>query len=177
MTLVLLDNCSLLNLFAAWGNLAQLKACGGQWHVCDAVVAEAHYVMEDDGKGKLVKQPIDITKEVAAGNLSRCSPESDAESDLTVSLAATVDDGEAMSIAIAKVRGWTVVTDDQKAQEVAKGLGVAVVDTYEVIQLWAQKSRADAAAIQAMVRRITRLARFIPPKKSPHHDWWIAQLK
>ena len=59
--------------------------------------------------------------------------------ELYIELAARIgDDGESMGLAIARCRGWSVLTDDKKARRIAKELGVPVLGTPEVIKQWAE---------------------------------------
>jgi predicted nucleic acid-binding protein len=177
MTLAVLDCCSLLNLFAGWGGLAQLSTCGGPWHVCEQVISEAVYVMEPDLSGTLQRVPLNLQKEVDAGHLMKCKIETEAENELLVRLAVSLDDGEAASLAIAKARGWTLVTDDIPGLALAKSLGVPILETPDVLKLWGKNAKIDKSTMGAVVARISTRARFTPPKTSAHHAWWLEQVK
>lgn len=177
MTLAVLDCCSLLNLFAGWGGLAQLSLCGGPWHVCEQVVSEAVYIMEPDLSGALRRVPLNLQKEVDAGHLVTCKVETEVENELLVRLAASLDDGEAASLAIAKARGWTLVSDDIRGLTLAKSLGVPILETPDVLKLWAKATKVDEPTMGGVVMRISTLARFTPAKTSAHHAWWLKQAK
>jgi predicted nucleic acid-binding protein len=167
-----IDCCSLLNLHTGWRGLAPLEVLAGTWHVCDAVFKEAQYTCElkEDGATELV--PLDLSFEVEAGLLRRVQPESEAEIEDYVTFATELDDGEAQALAIAKSRGYTLLTDDRKALRMAAEVNVATTTTPGILRQWAEKAPENSARLPEILRRITTLARFTPPKDSPHYVWW-----
>jgi predicted nucleic acid-binding protein len=83
-----------------------------------------------------------------------------------------LDDGEAACLAIAKVRGWTLATDDRKGRREAGALGVPVVTTPELVKRWADATKADDEAVAKVLKAIQDFARFFPHKTMPLHPWW-----
>ncbi len=87
--------------------------------------------------------PIDLSPAIDSGVLTRCECKETLRMNSTSSLRARMgDDGESMGLAIAKCRGWSVLTDDKKARRIAKELGVVVMGTPEVMKQWSEISEA-----------------------------------
>jgi predicted nucleic acid-binding protein len=120
---------------------------------------------------------INVDPVMKAGLMEVCSPADGPETDLYVSLAQELDDGEAMALAIAKSRGWTLATDDRKARRKATELGVRALTTPELMRRWAERTKHPKRVVTDALLRIETLARFIPAGTAPDADWWRAQLK
>src|SRR6266540_3934446 len=134
----IVDACCIINLYAAGNMLALLPALGGEWHVPVLVTTEALYVRKPDPEdaARLVKEAIDLKPALDAGILRTCDAATDAETALFVELAVALDDGEAMCLAIAQSRGWTLATDDRKARRIAAERGVPLISTPELLKQW-----------------------------------------
>ena len=93
--------------------------------------------------------------------------------------ATEIDDGEAQALAIAKSRGYTLLTDDRKALRIARrpDVAVATVTTVGVLQDWQAHRSPTVAELRVVIERIQTLARFAPNKDSPDRTWWFAQLR
>src|SRR5437773_1787114 len=136
MPAVILDACGTLNLYASGRFVSILTALGHDWYIPVAVEREAQQYRQPDPADpeKLIALPIELAPAFDGGVLKRCDCEGDEEVTLYVELAARIgDDGESMGLAIAKCRGWSVLTDDKKARKIAKELSVTVVGTPEVM--------------------------------------------
>ncbi len=170
----IVDACCTINLYAAGNLTTLLPAIGAEWYVAEKVVTEMLYVRrpDPDDESKLVKEPINLRPALDAGVLRSCTVSED-ELDLFVELAALMDDGEAMCLAVAQSRGWTLATDDRKARRIAGERGVPVLTTAEIVKNWADATAAGDAAIAAIVQNIQRFARFVPHRTMPLHEWWV----
>jgi predicted nucleic acid-binding protein len=110
--------------------------------------------------------------------LTRCDCEGDAETELYVELAARIgDDGESMGLAIAKCRGWSVLTDDKKARHIAKELGVDVLGTPEVMKQWSEIINPSATELSLVLESIERFSNYRPSRGAENFDWWVASIK
>ena len=149
----LLDCCSLLNLYATRRLAEILGALGVRFAVAEAVVL----------------QPL-----VATGLLDVWQPKSEAEYVSFVNFAAEIDDGEAMTCALALHRGGAVVTDDRKTLRVLARLAPAVpaLTTSQVLRLWVDSSRVDQTVIRTALVDVQARARFAPGKHDPLVGWW-----
>lgn len=93
-----------------------------------------------------------------------------AETELFVTLAADIDDGDAQVLAIASSRGLTAASDDRRAQRKAIELGVRVIGTAELVLRWAPTVAPEAAA--EAVRRIEARAHYFPSPAHPLREEW-----
>jgi predicted nucleic acid-binding protein len=143
-------------------------------HVPAKVIAETLYIRKPDEEDetKLVQVPMDLAALLGAGLLRTCDVNDKAETDLFVQLATTLDDGEAMCLAIAKARGWMLATDDRKGRRLAGQLGVSLLSTAELVKVWAENTSATEAEVVQVLRNIRAFARFVPHKKMPLYRWW-----
>src|SRR5262245_31843056 len=126
MPTAVVDACCTINLYAAGDLPNLLPALGLEWYVPAAVTREALFIRKPDPENadQLIPEPIDFQPALGAGVLRTCDVEGEAETNLFVQLAASLDDGEAACLAIAKCRGWAVATDDRKARRTAGQLNV-----------------------------------------------------
>jgi predicted nucleic acid-binding protein len=172
----ILDSCCVINLYAAGNLIRELPATLGLCvHVPQKVVQESMYIRQPGpaDASKLIQQAVDLSPIIGAGLLHCCDLEGEDEMNLFVQLVTTLDDGEAACLAIAKVRGWTLATDDRKCRREAAGLGVPVITTPELVKAWSDAAKADEAVVAKLLRDIQDYARFVPHKTMPLHSWWI----
>ena len=170
----MLDTCRLVNLAAIDGTLECLAAFELTWYVPTAVETEGIFIrVAPDTR---VVRRIDLAPSIATGIVRICAPVDDVEHALYVELAMSLDDGEAMALAIAKNRGWKLATDDRKARNKAGVIGVPVVTTPELLERWAARGSYSEVEIADALRRIEGLARFTPPDNSPAAAWWRRTL-
>jgi predicted nucleic acid-binding protein len=169
---VVVDACCMINLYAAGDLRNRLSLLGCRWYVPTVVVAEALYVHVKQADGAVEKVPIDLQLLVDDGTLLSCTTESAGELELYVDLATRIDDGEAMALAIAKSRGWTLSTDDRKARRIADGLSVSVLTTPDLIKRWADSAIVSCDELRDTLRLIEDRASFFPAVSHPLHAWW-----
>jgi len=171
----ILDCCSLLNLYTGWRGIEELGELGLEWHICEAVVSEAEYTREYDGKGGKYVVPVDIGRFLESGMLNPVKPETDAEFVDYVSFAMEIDDGEAQAIAIAKSRNYVLLTDDRRAANFARRIdvGVRVISTPEILKAWADRSGDNEARLFEIIPRIAELAKYSPAPDATLSAWWL----
>ncbi len=179
MSAIILDACGTLNLYASGRFLAILSALARDWYLPVAVEREARTYRQPDPNDpdKLLPVLIDLAPAFDGGVLKRCDCESEAEVALYVELASRIDDGESMGLAIAKCRGWSVLTDDKKARRIARELGVPVVATPEVVKEWAETSSPSARMLSQTLEAIERFANYRPGRGVAEYEWWAASLR
>ena len=116
---------------------------------------EALYTWLPDSTGTRERQePLDISSHIREGLIQVMRLEQLEEELTFVDLAASIDDGEAVTGAIALHRGCSVATDDRKARRVLGELEppVSLVSTLELLKLWTQEgSVSDVELRSAMV--------------------------
>jgi hypothetical protein len=179
MSAVILDACGTLNLYASGLFVPILIAVSHDWYLPAAVEREAQQYRQPDPTDpeKLIKTPIDLVPAMDGGVLKRCDCEGNDELNLYIELAARIgDDGESMGLAIAKCRGWSVLTDDKKARRLAKELGVATLATPEIMKQWAAVTGPSAADLSKTLEAIERFSNYRPGRSTVDYDWWIASI-
>lgn len=175
----IIDCCSLINLYAGWGGLSEVKALGHIWYVAEAVLSEAQFVGQFQPDGAIERVPIDFAALQKSHLVASVKPESDAEKSDYVDFSTELDDGEAQSLAIAKHRSFTLLTDDRKAIRIAQSpeVNVSVLTTPQILRQWSALNPANATRVPEILSRIQTLARFSPRRDSPDAEWWQEQLR
>ena len=169
---IVIDTCCLINLCAA-GELSEwLPSLGHRWHLPRAVRDEALYLHFTDEDGARKKEPVDLKGYLREGILHECALDTAEESQLFVELAADLDDGESMALAIASSRGWALATDDRKARRTASGLDVSLLTTPQIMKKWEATGNPTPAQLGAALGRIQAHARYRPPRDSDQFEWW-----
>lgn len=168
---VVLDACCLINLYASGELRVVVGDLGGCWYVPDTVASEALFLRETDGgqDGRIQAELAPLTEE---GVLRVTTVRGVDEEASYVNLAAQLDDGEAMALAIAHRRGFALAKDDGAALRVAKSLGVAVVTTPQLLRQWSEQTTPDESRLSRALVRIERLACYRPGRRSPEFAWW-----
>jgi len=114
---VLIDICTLINLLASDEPKLLSGGLSSICMVCEPVSRESLFLRAE--QENVPPQRIALDPLFASGGLHACQAESADEEALYVSLAAELDDGEAMSLAISSVRGYGLATDDRKVRHFA----------------------------------------------------------
>ena len=167
---VLVDTCTLINLEASGESELLLAALSPTCLLCEAVSRESIFLRAEQRDQP--PQKIDLASFFHRGLLSPCQAQSPEEEALYVALAAELDDGEALSLAISSARGFGLATDDRKARRIAADLGsVPLFSTAEIVHA---VESLGAERIAEMIRRIEFRGRFMPHPSMPLSDWWTA---
>lgn len=172
----IVDACCFINLYATGELRGFLTEFAWSWHIPQAALAEALYIRVPGVDGEDQREPIDSETCIEAGLLVPVDVENVEEAELYVGLASDLDDGEAMALAIAKRRGWTLATDDRKAKRFAGDIGVPAVTTPELMQHWAHAGKMPSARLKALLSNIESRARFTPAEDAPGYDWWTTAV-
>ena len=175
--LLLQDACVLINLVAS-GRFEDIARDGGwRFVVAAAVCAETHYT-RDPATGERVS--IDLAAYFAAGLLERMDVETEAERTAYIAYAAQrLDDGEAMSLALAQARQLALATDDRRAWLLVEQESVPVElhSTVSVLQQWEALCQVPAGEVRQVLERIRSGARFVPRATTADHTWWVERLR
>ncbi len=170
----ILDACSVICLEAAGILRRVLAILPGDCLIASSVVAEAQWVYSwpaEDGSRHHVA--IDLQAHVSDGLLKVVTPQTEAEAERFVQLAGPVmDDGEAMSTAIALHRGATLVTDERIATNYCRSEGIACLSSLDMVQAWALHDQASDDEIVRALTGIAQRARYRPPRSHALFEWW-----
>jgi predicted nucleic acid-binding protein len=174
---IILDASCLLNLYAS-GKLREITATLPQPFVVAeyAVQQEALYIrrraLEEEPEGR---EPVDIGSLVAAGLIQVITLNSEAEATTFIDLASEMDDGEAMTCALAMHRRCDVATDDRKARRVLSGHAphIPIISTLAILKQWAEIAGITKAELKATLLNIWSGANYYPGEREPLYAWWI----
>lgn len=169
------DSSCLINLCAAGDLASMLSPLELEICVPPAVEAESVY-LRPERDGLVEQQRIDLREVIRQGLIRVCPLDGVKELELYVHFAESLDDGEAMCMALAVSRHWMLAADDRKALRIAAENQVKTITTPEVMHRWATKSKASVRDIRAALERIENAARFRPPVGSPRRAWWLSCL-
>jgi predicted nucleic acid-binding protein len=169
----LLDTCCIINLCAIHRPPNQLFAqFPFRWKVAKAVADEEVSIRPHEAAARHERERIDLRPCFESGIFGLCDVGTEQEMELYIELAAEIDDGEAMSIAIASCRGWSVATDDMPARAAAAKRGVKTYCTPQLLRIWADTNRVEISEVSSAILRIERLARYVPHASLPEARWW-----
>ena len=172
----IVDACCFINLYATGEVRGFLTELAWEWHMPSAALAESLYIRVTSDKDDDKREPIEPQPYIDERLITLVDIGGTDEAELYVALAGDLDDGEAMALAIAKLRGWTLASDDRKAQRYASGLGVPVITTPELMRRWAKASKMRPARLKTLLSNIQSGARFAPAEDAPGYDWWTAAI-
>jgi len=171
----ILDACSIICLEAADLLQRTLQILPGECFIASAVAAEAQWVYSwpsDDGSRH--QETIDLQAHLSHGLLKIVTPETEAEAERFIQLAGPVmDDGEAMSTAIALHRGATLVTDERVATRYCRSEGIACLSSLDMVKAWALHDQAPDDDIVRALTGIAQRARYRPSRSHTLFEWWI----
>jgi predicted nucleic acid-binding protein len=177
---LLLDACCVINLFASQ-RMAEILEALEQPVAVVAHVAheEALYVYNGPPENvRQGKEQIQIALLIETGQVMIASLAGEREQEAFVRLAAALDDGEAMTAAIAIERGWAIATDDGQAINYlgANYPAVDIVTTPALLRRWAETRQPAAQEVRNALGAVRLRANFsISPKNSPY-AWWQSYL-
>ena len=169
-----IDTCVLINILATGRVTEIVRVIAPTLLVCPAVAEESLYLRPFEAEGR--PEPVDLRKLIAAGILTPCQMEEGTEVDLYVAYAEDLDDGEAMSLAIAQSRNLALATDERKARRLARENApqLSLISTTEIIRAWTEGK--DPSDVTAVVHSILTRARFRPADSDPLALWWNKML-
>ena len=177
--MVLLDACSVLNLAASRRMEQVIQCLDADIAIAEAVAKEALFVRRGgSGEDAHETDPVLLQPLIEAGHIEVISPETDAEFASYVRFAAQLDDGEAMTCALALERGYAVATDDRKALRVMREHDPPIqsLTTSDLLRAWVARMQPSEAELIRVLTDIRERARFLPSRRDPHHGWWLGLL-
>jgi len=177
MKAVLLNDSSvLLNLLATDRFEAIAQSTGWQFAICEAVRNESKK-LRNPVTGAM--EDVDIEPLIKSGLLQVLKLAGEKEQALYVEEATIVDDGEAMSIAIAASRGLDLAIDDKRASNHARRQFpmLKLWTTPEVLKRWSETAEVTDMDVGKAIHLIEQRARYVPPRTHRLANWWSAARK
>ncbi len=173
---VILDACCIINLYASGVMGAILRSITSS--IAVAAYVRDHETLtiacESPGNRLSQRESIDLQQFIDEGLLRVVSPETHEELVTVVNFAAHLDDGEAITGAIAFHRNWSIATDDGKALRFFRQYtpNVQVITTPELIKHWVDTYHPPQENVSAALRTIRIRARYEPHRTHTLYDWW-----
>lgn len=174
MKVTVLDTCCLINLYASQRPQAIIQAVFKEAIIPKQVSGEGLFIRQpwDDDPKILIPVEINLDALVADAIIKVSDLEHDGELERFVQLATILDDGEAVCVAIASLRGLSLATDDRKAIAIAGDLGIDVLTTPEILMNWIDVASPEPKEITKVIENIERYGRFRPHHTSDYAKWW-----
>ena len=172
---LLLDACCAINFFATRRAAEIVSELPYAFAVVDVAQREAGEVRRGGGSEDAdEREAVDWQALIDASAVKVLTVAGEAELGTYVELAASLDDGEAATCAVAMRRGYAVATDDRKARNVltAKSPQTRLYSTLDLLKQWCERRQLAAPAIQAVLRDLRERGRFLPPRGDPLKEWW-----
>ena len=172
---IVLDASCLLNLYAS-GRLKEIaESLPEPLVVCDYVIEqEALFVIRKESEqDEEQKKSVDLSPFVSTGLIKVISMNSEDEKETFVDLATELDDGEAITIALAEHRGCLVATDDRKALRIiSERAATRATSTLELVKRWAELRKVARMEIKSVLTLIRTGASYYPGERDPLFSWW-----
>ena len=173
---IILDASCLLNLYAS-GRLQEIaQALPQPLAVVDYVIQqEALYIRRrSPDHDQEERELVNVEPLVSAGLIQVMKVNDEAEATTFVDLASEMDDGEALTCALAVHRQCDVATDDRKAQKIlsARAPQVLVTSTLVLVKQWAELAGITKAELRAVLLNIRSGANYYPGERDPLYAWW-----
>jgi predicted nucleic acid-binding protein len=169
----IIDACVLINLLATDELPDIVHVRGKPSLICEIVKKESVFLRSEDPHNP--KELIDLHPLIREGSLGVCEIQSPREELLYVDFAAVLDDGEAMSLAIAVARGFDLATDDRKARSLflkKVGQPTRLISTSQLLRKWTETRAASIERVKLVLSKIERRASYRPPTTDPNFQWW-----
>lgn len=169
----LLDACAVVNLYATRWIEPILAANGSSFAVSEVVASEAQFVLRGGpGEDAKEREPVDLGPLLAVGLLEVISTDVEEELLTFIDLLSEIDEGEAMTAALAIHRACAVVTDDRKASRVLSNHGVPLFTSLDLIRAWGNSPTVSQEILRAALSDLRQRGNYDPPRLHPLRDWW-----
>jgi hypothetical protein len=173
---LILDACCVINLLAS----TQLEeiVTSLQTHVAIATYVQEQELLSEEGSLQSLGNPkgiADLKSLESQGLLTYESPQEGQETVNYINYAAVFgDDGEAVTCAIASVRGWAIATDDKKPINFLRRTAphIPIVTTLDIIKFWSEWGDSSPASVSKVLRNIRIFGRYEPSRSHHLYEWW-----
>ena len=171
---ILLDACCVINLYATGQMREIITDLPHTFAVAEEVVRESLFVRS--AFDPEISDQIELDSFLSDHLLTVVSPETEAEITSFVDFATSgrLDDGEAMTCAIALHRGFAMATDDARTLKTLIGCAESarIYTTPQLLKDWTDIKERRPDKIRMLLRKIESRARFRPHKGHALSNWW-----
>jgi hypothetical protein len=145
--------------------------------IVEEVGRESQFVFRDgNDPNRRIRETVYWDDFISSGLLTLVDDPSEAEAQTFVDLSVVLDDGEAMTGAIAIHRGYGVITDDRKASRILSGLGIVITSSLDLVAEWIEESRIPSEQAATVLLDIRIRARYVPPRTHGRYEWWVSTM-
>lgn len=172
-SVAILDACVLINLLASGRAEEILSGSEYKFGISTVVSHESIYLRAADSNAPPDEVKLDLF--VKSKCLTVYQLSGDKEQVLYVDYAADLDDGEAMTLALALSRGFSMATDDRKARRIFLeeiGDRTRLLSTAQILRSWSKKAGLTSGELKKLLLEVSRRGRYSPPSGDPDFSWW-----
>lgn len=122
------------------------------------------------------KDPLDLSELIQEGLIRVVKLADSREATTMAELAASIDDGEAVTAAIAACRQWSMATDDRKASSIvlAHYPNARILSTLDLLAHWARAESIKQSELKAALEEMRQCSGFLPSSRDSQYEWWRA---
>lgn len=172
-SVAILDACVLINLLASGRAEEILTGSEYRFGICTVASSESIYLRSADSNAPPEEVKLDLF--VKSKCLTVYALSGETEQLLYVDYAADLDDGEAMTLALAFSRGFSMATDDRKARRIFLeeiGDATRLLSTAQILRMWSKKAGLSSGELKKVLLEVSRRGRFSPHSGDPDFSWW-----
>lgn len=169
----MLDACVLINLLASGRAEEILTESEYEFGICTVATIESIYLRATDSSP--TPDEVRLDPLIKSRCLTVYGLSGDTEQTLYVDYAADLDDGEAMTLALACSRGFAIATDDRKARRIflqETGDSARLLSTAQILRAWSKKTGLTSGELKKLLLEVSRRGRFSPHSGDPDFSWW-----
>lgn len=173
---IILDACCIINLFASQQMRAILETFPKSLSVA-AYVKDHEALRIYSGPMEKVQESfelIDLQPFIEDNLLLLVDIESEGEANTYINLAERLDDGEAITGAIALNRNWAIATDDSASMRLfqTKAPDIALVSTLDLVKFWVDTEEPNIDIVRETLLNIRVRGKYEPHRNHPLIEWW-----
>jgi predicted nucleic acid-binding protein len=170
--LILLDTCCLLNLYASGIFKDILELYPKQFAVVDYILEKEALFIRKNKDDIEEFEKIDLEPYIASQQIKVLSI-NNMELETYIDYASELDDGEAITIALAIHRYGIVATDDHKALKIiSQILSLRAMSTLEFIKHWSNANKKPINEIRDTLINMLEGANYYPGDRDSLFEWW-----
>ncbi len=173
---IILDACCIISLYASGKMRPILEAIPKSLSV-------AAYVKDNEALNIYIrpnnKEAIDLEPFINDNILLVVDIETEEEKNTYIDLSMKLDDGEAITGAIALNRNWAMATDDAATTRLLQsGISdIALVSTLELVKNWFEVNKENEEIVRETLSNIRVRGKYEPNRNHPLRGWWDTMLK
>ncbi len=173
---IILDACCIINLYASQQMRAVLETIPKSISVA-TYVKDYEDLSIYSGPIENVQEKyelIDLQPFITEKLLFATDIETEMEANTYINFAQKLDDGEAITGAIAINRNWAIATDDSKSIKLFQSPAsyIALVSTLDLVKYWADTKKPEDNIVRDALQNIRIRGRYEPHRNHPLIKWW-----